>query len=214
MRACEGTDGGCRTRPAVRRQGGLPQANSMERVAKAAQRSLRSAGRGAGVEGPTAPPEVRPAPSAVPSQALRRGSVVAAALVLGAVAPLAGCHSQWYHQASHTEIVRTDVIVRATPPGAVVYFNGRRMETAPVRIPVDYEHTVEQWVRQSNASPSWSPTALVTGAKEELKKHVYGGNRHTVSASLDGYEDASRTLVLEGEAEVDVVLELVKSPAR
>ena len=70
-RACEGTAGGCRTRAASRRQGGLPQANSMERVAKAAQRCLRGAARGARIGGPTAPSEVRPAPSAVPSQALR-----------------------------------------------------------------------------------------------------------------------------------------------
>lgn len=141
----------------------------------------------------------------------RRAALAAAC---AAAAALGGCHSQWYQEGSRTEIVRTDVVVRTEPAGATVYFNGKRMDRAPVRIPVEYDHTIEQWVRQSNASPSWSPTAILTHAKEEMKRHVYEGNRHKVTASMDGYDDATSDLLLEGEAEVDVVLKLSRSAAR
>ena len=47
-------------------------------------------------------------------------------------------------------------------------------------------------------------------AREEMKRHVYGANRHVVSARLKGYDDAEREITLEGEERVEVELKLAR----
>lgn len=154
--------------------------------------------------------------------ALRRGTAVASALVALAAA---GCRSQWYMTVEHSEIVRTDVVVRTEPTGATVAFDGRVQDTAPLRIPVDYEHSTQQWERQTNAGaairentgiigtillfPIWIPASFFH-TREEAKRHVYGANRHVVAARLQGFDDAEQAIELGGEAQVEVVLKLTK----
>jgi hypothetical protein len=44
-----------------------------------------------------------------------------------------------------------------------------------------------------------------------MKRHEYGGNIHTISTFLPGYDDTSQTITLEGEADHPVDITLVKS---
>ena len=148
-----------------------------------------------------------------------------AALLLVAAA-LGACQSPWYRQQEHGEIVTTHVIIHTEPAGATVYFNGTRQAAAPVDIPVEYHHVEELWVRQNNHGArmreGWSKlvtfvTFPIWGVasffhyEDQVRRHVYGGNRHTVSASLKGHQEAFEKIELEGEAEVRVDLTL---PAR
>lgn len=152
-------------------------------------------------------------------RAARAALAAAACLVAG------GCRSQWFHETSRSEVVRTDVVVRTQPPGAVVWIDDRRMDAAPVRIPVEYEHVTEQWSRQSNQGaairestgvvgtillfPIWLPASLIHG-REEMKRHVYGANVHVLRASHEDHGRAEKTIELAGEEEV--VVDLVLSP--
>ncbi|MCE9636194.1 MAG: hypothetical protein K8T90_10870 [Planctomycetes bacterium] len=140
-------------------------------------------------------------------------------------AATAGCQSQWYMTVEHAEVVRTDVVVRTEPTGATVSFDGRVQDAAPLRIPVDYEHSTQQWERQTNAGarmrestgvigtillfPIWLPASFFH-SREEMKRHVYGLNRHVVSAQMQGYEAAEQQIELEGEAQVEVSLKLTR----
>lgn len=148
--------------------------------------------------------------------------VASLALALAATAA-GGCQSQWFYETAHSEVVRTDVVVRTSPTGALVFLNGTRMDTAPIRIPVAYEHVTEQWFRQSNYGarirestgvwgtillfPIWLPASLIHGT-QEMKRHVYNGGRLSIAARMDGREPADRTIDIQGEAEVEVLLEL------
>jgi hypothetical protein len=149
----------------------------------------------------------------------RPRGVTAAALAL----LLAGCQSQWIQQGEHSEVVRTELLVRTEPTGAMVSLNRTKMDVAPVRIPIEYEHVTEQWFRQSNYGehlrdstgvvgtillfPIWLPASLFHG-KQEMKRHVYASNLHTVKAQLDGYYPAEQQVELKGEEQVDVLLAL------
>jgi hypothetical protein len=125
-----------------------------------------------------------------------------ACLALGA----AGCQSQWYLGPQQHDLVTTNVLVRTEPPGAFVAFNGVEQAKAPVRIPVEYNHVEQMWTRQTN-------TLLLFHHAEDRRRHVYGENRHTVSAHLPGHDDAEQVLVLEGEDEIEVLLRLQPSVA-
>ena len=157
-----------------------------------------------------------------PSLARRvRFTVVAASLVAAVATP--GCAAPWYRQGDSKYIVLTYVVADTDPPGAMVTFDGVQMDRAPVRIPVEYDHVEEHWARQSNYGvkiredtgtlgtillfPIWIPASIVQ-FREDLVRHTYGGNRHTVAAWADGHLDASQEITLEGEEQVDVNLHL------
>jgi hypothetical protein len=130
-------------------------------------------------------------------------------------------------QNESAEVVRTDVVVRTEPNGAMVSLNGQQMDAAPVRIPVEYEHVTQQWLRQSNYGasirsgldtfwtivlfPVWAPASLIHG-EQEMKRHVYNGQRHVVTAWARGFEPEDREIVLDGEDQVDVLLTLRPDP--
>lgn len=151
----------------------------------------------------------------------------AAATTLLALAAAPGCSSKWFRQGESVYIVRTDVVVRTQPTAADVTFNGVRMAQAPVKIPVEYDHVAERYVRQSNYGvairestgvvgtillfPVWLPASIIQ-FREEMTRYVYGNNRHTVGASLPGRQDASQEITLEGQAEFPVELRLAEPP--
>ena len=145
------------------------------------------------------------------------------ALVPAIALSAAGCAGSWYRQGESKDLVLTNVVVDTDPPGALVSFNGIRMDRAPVRIPVEYEHVAEHYARQSNYGlrirestgtlgtillfPVWLPASLFQ--VRELKiRHVYGNNRHALGATAEAHSDAWREITLEGEDEVRVSLEL------
>lgn len=163
-------------------------------------------------------------------RAPRRGLLLAA--TLGAVAGSGGCAAAWMRQGESRDIVRTNVVVDTDPPGAMVTFNAVKMDRAPVRIPVEYDHVAQRWARQNNYGskiredtgtigtillfPIWLPASIVQ-FREEMVRHVYGGNRHVVGAWADGHADASQEITLEGEDEIRVTLRLeptTPAPAR
>jgi len=150
---------------------------------------------------------------------LRPAKALLATLALAAP----GCAGSWFRQGETRDIVLTHVVVDTDPPGATVAFNGIRMERAPVRIPVEYDHVTEHYARQSNYGlrmreatgtlgtillfPVWLPASLFQ-VRELKRRHVYGGNRHTVTATADAHRDAAQEIILEGEEEVLVTLRL------
>jgi hypothetical protein len=147
---------------------------------------------------------------------------------LCAAAALAtGCSTQWYPGYSKRDVVRTDVVIRSEPRGATITFNGVRQPVpAPIRIPVEYDHTETRYERQSNYGqrmredmgpvlsivtfPVWMVASLFH-YKEDLRRHEYGGNRHVIDAWLKGYDDAHEEILLEGEGEHPVDIKLTKS---
>lgn len=140
----------------------------------------------------------------------------------------AGCQSQWYLQQEHEQIVRTEVLVRTEPSGATVWFDKTRIDTSPVVIPVEYAYTTEQWERQTNMGavyreqwgivgtillfPIWIPASFFH-TREEMKRHVYAGNRHEIRATTQAAE-ASQTVELAGEARIEVTLTLPRAVVR
>lgn len=150
----------------------------------------------------------------------RRSPRAAARAVLSlAVLAAAGCQTQWYQVDVEEERVITNVVVRTVPAGATVYLNDRRMERAPVRIPMSYLHETSLWERQSNVGaqirestgivgtillfPVWLPASFFH-TREELMRHVYGSNVHRLRARFDDGSESEKELRLEGEAEVEV----------
>lgn len=148
-----------------------------------------------------------------------------AAIAPAAALLAAGCQSQWVQENEHSEIVRTDLLVRTEPTGALVFLNRRRMDAAPVRIPIEYEHVTQQWFRQSNYGAqlreSWGPVGTILGfpiwlpasffhGTQEMKRHVYASNVHVVAAELEGYYRAEATVELHGEEQKDVTLTLTR----
>lgn len=148
--------------------------------------------------------------------------------VLPAAALLAaGCSSQWYPGVQHSDVARTDVVIHTVPEGATIEFGGRRQSApSPIRVPVNYDHTVTMYERQSNHGASMregmSPVVQVLTFpvwaiasffhyREEMKRHEYGGNVHEIVARLAGYAEARQTVRLEGEAEVPVTLTLERA---
>jgi hypothetical protein len=159
-----------------------------------------------------------------------RAAALAALLVAG------GCSSQWYPGYAHPTIARTDVIVRTEPSGAEIYMSHleesgygvasevRKLPSpSPVRQPIDYDHVETQYQRQSNYGakiredmhpvlqvltfPVWA-VASFFHFREEKRRHEYGNNKFIVTAYMPGREQADKTIVLEGEAEHPVFLEL------
>jgi len=153
--------------------------------------------------------------------------VVAAALACG-------CSSQWYAGAEHSDIARTDVVIRTEPTGAklvMTRFNSADSTTplevkelpghSPVNQPIEYDHTDTLYERQSNYGahmredmstvvqiltfPVWA-VASFFHYRDEKHRHQYGNNAFTVSAHLPGRENAEVKVVLEGEAEHPVLL--------
>ena len=125
---------------------------------------------------------------------------LAAALPLLLVA-LSGCTSQWYLQFETSDLVTTDVVVRTVPEGATISVDGATQAKSPVRIPIEYDHIEQLWSRQANK-------LLLFHYREDLRRHVYGHNKHVITAILRGHEDAEREIVLEGEDEVIVEIPL------
>ncbi len=148
-----------------------------------------------------------------------------AALLL--LLPLAAaCTSQWYPGIEHTERVRTDVVIRSDPSGAVITFNGKQQAPAPILIPVVYDHTETLYERQSNYGArmreDMSPVVEVLTFPiwlipsffhftEQRRVHSYENNKHVVSAYLEGYDEAVQEITLEGQERFPVDVKLVKS---
>jgi hypothetical protein len=149
-----------------------------------------------------------------------------AALLAVAAMATAGCQSQWVAGARREDIARTDVVVRTTPPGAVIFFNDKKMSApSPIRIPVEYTHAQTQYLRQNNYGsrmrenmstvveivtfPVWAVASLFHFEEQKLR-HEYGGNVHNITTYLPGYEDGETTVTLEGEADHPVDFQLVK----
>lgn len=143
---------------------------------------------------------------------------------LAAAVLAAGCSSQWYPGFSKADVARTDVIVRTEPEGATVLFNGVvQKQVSPIRIPVDYDHVETVYERQTNAGlamregmsplaqvltfPVWA-VASFFHYSEDVRRHEYGNNVHTVSAYAPGRDEVQETIRLEGEAEREVRLVL------
>lgn len=143
---------------------------------------------------------------------------MSAAKLLSAVCALAlaGCSSQWYPGNEVHDIARTDLYIESEPSNATVVFDGKTLpETTPLLMPIEYDHTITQYERQTNAGQAMResmslPVAIIATpvwliasffhSKETMKRHQYGGNKHVVSAYLPGHDDAQETITLEGEA--------------
>ena len=140
----------------------------------------------------------------------------------------AGCTTQWYEVNSYPDIARTDLVIRTEPSGALLIFDGRREEkSSPVRLPVEYDHVETLYERQYSDGtrmregmnpilqvltfPVWG-IASFFHYREELHRHTYGNNVHTILAAKSGYEEAEETVTLEGEAEHPVTLQLTPVP--
>ena len=139
----------------------------------------------------------------------------------------AGCSSQWYPGVTHSDIARTEIVIRSDPTGAVITFDGRQQPSpAPIRIPVEYSHSDTLYERQSNhgaamrESMAWPfqiltfPVWMVASFfhfKEELRRHEYGGNVHVIDAHLPGYDDERVNITLEGQGELPVDVKMAKS---
>lgn len=148
---------------------------------------------------------------------VRRLAPLALCLALGA------CQSQWFMEHDQSEIVTTNVLVFTQPEGARVDLNGVYQADAPVRIPIEYSHTEQLWSRQTNAGarmregmspvvqvltfPVWL-IASVFHSTEDVRRHVYDGNRHSVRASAPQHQELTRVVQLEGEDEIRVELVL------
>jgi hypothetical protein len=88
---------------------------------------------------------------------------------------------------------------------------------------VNYNHVETVWERQTNAGitmregmspvvkvltfPVWA-IASIFHSSEEIRRHEYGNNVHTVTAYCPGHDEAQETIKLEGEAEHEVRLVL------
>jgi hypothetical protein len=146
--------------------------------------------------------------------------------VLAALAA-AGCSSQWYPGYAHQDICRTDIVIRTVPEGATIRFDDKQQPSpAPIRIPIEYDHTETMWERQTNAGedmresmhpvfqvltfPVWG-IASFFHHKESLRRHEYGGNKHAVSALLPGFDEGYEEITLAGEAEFPLTMKLVRS---
>ena len=158
-----------------------------------------------------------------------RAAVLAAAAWAALTALTAtGCQSQWYLQQEHEQVVRTEVLVRTDPTGATVWFDKTRIDTSPVVIPVEYAYTTEQGERQTNVGaqmredlgivgtillfPIWIPASFFH-TRDEMKRHVYGSNRHVISARTDAAQ-AEQTIELAGETRVEVTIALPRTVIR
>lgn len=147
--------------------------------------------------------------------------------LLAAALLAAGCTSQWYEGPATHDKVLTNVVVHTTPEGADILFDDVKQKArSPIRIPVRYDHTATIWERQTNAGskmredmgpvttiltcPVWLVASLFH-EKEELTRHTYEGNVHTLTALLPDYDQADHDLTLKGEAEVTITLPLVTS---
>lgn len=147
--------------------------------------------------------------------------------VLAAALLAAGCTSQWYEGPATEDYVTTNVVIHTDPEGAEILFNDVVQKAkSPLRIPVRYGHAATIWERQTNAGtkmregmgpvltvitfPVWL-VASVFHQKEEIVRHTYEDNVHTVTALMPGRDQADQTLTLKGEAEMTVNLPLVKS---
>ncbi len=145
-------------------------------------------------------------------------------LALSVLLPvLAGCQSAYVLDHEARELVQTEVVVRSAPEGAEIRFDGRSFGPAPLRMPIEYDHTEQLYLRQTNFGadmregmsglttvltfPVWAVASLFHH-KEELRRHVYGRNEFAVTASLPGRPVAERRVKLEGEDVVEVELEL------
>jgi hypothetical protein len=137
---------------------------------------------------------------------------------------LPACQTQFFLQHDQSDLVTTNVLVESVPTGGWVSFDGVGQAAAPVRIPVQYTHTEQVWSRQTNHGASmrenWSTVGVVLGFPiwgiasffhytETVRRHVYSGNRHEVTATMKGRSERTRTLELQGEDEIRVELELV-----
>ena len=147
--------------------------------------------------------------------------------VLAAALLAAGCTSQWYEGPATQDYVTTNVVVQTDPQGAEILFDDVVQKAkSPLRIPVRYKHAATTWERQTNAGtkmregmgpvltvitfPVWL-VASVFHQKEEILRHTYDNNVHTVTALMPGRDQADQTLTLKGEAEIVVDFTLVKS---
>ncbi len=156
--------------------------------------------------------------------------------VVAAAALAAGCNSQWFPGFSHSDIARTDVVIRTEPPGATIVMtrvdassqasspDTLRLPTpSPVRQPIEYDHVETLYERQNNYGaqmregmhpvvqvltfPVWA-VASFFHFREEKHRHEYGNNKYVVTAQMPGRDDAEQSIVLEGEAEHPVLLKL------
>ncbi len=148
----------------------------------------------------------------------------AAPLTLVAAAVAGGCTSQWFPGYAHPDIAKTDLVIHTEPTGATLLMDGTKLgKPAPVRLPIEYAHVDTLYERQSNYGvqmredmgpvltvltfPVWL-VASFFHFTEQKHRHTYGHNTFVVTAYAPGREDAEITVVLEGEAEKQIVLKL------
>ena len=138
---------------------------------------------------------------------------------------LTGCQSQWYEQHYVHNLITTDVVIRSEPAGARIQWETASIGKAPVRLPVEYDHTEQLWTRQNNQGarmredmgtvmtiltfPVWAIASLFH-TTEDRRRHVYGHNTFAIMLTKPGYNDAHRVIELEGEDEVDVMVRMKK----
>ena len=147
--------------------------------------------------------------------------------VLTAALLAAGCTSQWYEGPKTEDTVTTNVVIHTVPEGATIVFDERELSArTPLRVPVRYDHAATTWERQTNVGQQMRdgmgpvltvltfPVWLVASffhEKEEVLRHTYEGNVHSVTALMDGRDQADETLTLAGEAEKVLNITLVPS---
>ncbi|MCG3134403.1 MAG: hypothetical protein HMLKMBBP_01709 [Planctomycetes bacterium] len=145
----------------------------------------------------------------------------ARALLLAVPFAASACQTPWVEDGRAEDVVETNVVIRSEPSGAMIHFNGKRQDAAPIRIPVRYPHVTEQWARSSNFGasiregtgvvgtilllPIWIPASFVQ-YRETIKRHRYGGNVHVIRATFADRTEREETVTLDGEAEVTVTL--------
>ena len=142
-------------------------------------------------------------------------------LTLAALLGAAGCRTPWYKQDQKSDIVRTDMTFRSEPAGAAISFDGKHLGTAPVLLPIEYDHTIELWARAGNPGADLREATGVVGTvlllpiwlilsipqrRDEMRRNVYGGNVHRVSATFDDATTVEETITLDGHETLELTL--------
>ena len=156
---------------------------------------------------------------------MNRAATVVPTLIV-AVLISAGCKSAWFEDKSYTDLVVTDLIVRTSPAGAAVEIGGEERGKSPLKMPVQYPHTMTTYQRQTNVGqslrdswgtigtiigfPIWIPASLFH-TTEERRLHEYGSNKFEVSAYLAGHDEKWQDVELQGEDTFEVDLTLPPS---
>ena len=93
----------------------------------------------------------------------------------------------------------TEVTVRTTPDGADVFLNGSLLGQAPLVVPVKYGYVTRHYQRRN---------AVPYPHVEDKEVRTYENNEFVFEARKMGHVEAQKELVLNGEENVEISIEL------